>query len=80
MHAPWQGKQRDTLSREQKRLEECQQDADLIKATLSRAANDLAAATSSNKFSRDDLEKQRSGMLLLGCILGMHLCRKWMQL
>ncbi|GLI65004.1 hypothetical protein VaNZ11_008430 [Volvox africanus] len=52
-------KQRDVLSREQSRQEELANQVELIKATLSKAATELAQRTAENKGAREELDQKR---------------------
>ncbi|GFR48534.1 hypothetical protein Agub_g10430 [Astrephomene gubernaculifera] len=53
------GKQRDLLSREQVRQEELSNQVELIKATLSKAATELAQRTAENRGAREELDHKR---------------------
>ncbi|KAG2422661.1 hypothetical protein HXX76_015898 [Chlamydomonas incerta] len=53
------GKQRDVLAREAARSEELNNQVELIKATLSKAATELAQRTVENKQAREDLDAKR---------------------
>lgn len=54
-----QAKQRDVLGREQKRQEELANQVELVKATLGKAATELAQKTAENKGAREDLDHKR---------------------
>ncbi len=56
---PLQAKQRDVLGREQKRQEELANQVELVKATLGKAATELATKTAENKGAREDLDHKR---------------------